>query len=562
MEISQDDRYRKDEVFIDISNEVKKYRTLLDKYSRSVSHFCVRCKSDQCKCDDQCVIYTNTRKAQPHKVVKEKQTCSYHDYMYLNLYCGDCRIPLCAQCEIENVKPHKCVTTMPKAKEFTSQIDLLIQKVEIGLHTAEHIIQDTNTTANKIRSDIEEHTNQIHDSYHVILEQIKTQQNIHLTTLKEQSQEIECIIAKTKEKQIILQTSLQQIKLNCEQLKDKEIIYVKDIKSLVDAVALICRRPPELSWKLNTKWKEIDVDFKDVELTIHSADIPRLEKDSEPAAITKYYTRYQGHNISSLVLYKGHLIVSHYDHDVIYVYDEHMELGCSTKVSGMHDAWSLCLVNIDAGSEYIVVGDCSGRCLWWLKIHEYTGGIKLVVEKKQALMYRPWCVQSSSTGEVIVASYSDRQLYLHGLRDHQVRCVNVHSVMPCVAVEDPSGGYVIGDQNDQMIWVSCEGDVTQQYKDQPPVSVHHITRYGRDWLITDYNNNCVHLVTENGRHGGHLLTWLHGVSQPRCISVDAIHCLWLAHSGKDGKRQLMKVEYPSSSVNSITLISTLPKIRP
>ena len=79
-------------------------------------------------------------------------------------------------------------------------------------------------------------------------------------------------------------------------------------------------------------------------------------------------------------------------------------------------------------------------------------------------------------------------------------------VKPVLAVSDPAGGYVIIDRGKGLVWVTSAGQVTSRYADQPAFSPHDMAFYGSDLLVVDNYHNCVHVVTGEGKHAGHLVT--------------------------------------------------------
>ena len=58
--------------------------------------------------------------------------------------------------------------------------------------------------------------------------------------------------------------------------------------------------------------------------------------------------------------------------------------------------------------------------------------------------------------------------------------------------------------------------------------------------MSDLYHRCVHIVTKEGRHDGHLITDI----DPTCVCLDpAGRRLWVAYKGKDDKRYVMEMSY-------------------
>ena len=91
--------------------------------------------------------------------------------------------------------------------------------------------------------------------------------------------------------------------------------------------------------------------------------------------VTPFTTQYEDYSVTGIVTYNDHLMVVHYSHDTIYLYDVNMGLKRSVKVTDMSSPQGLCLVKRGA-TQHLVVVDY-GECLWWLRVESQAGHVRL-----------------------------------------------------------------------------------------------------------------------------------------------------------------------------------------
>ena len=90
-------------------------------------------------------------------------------------------------------------------------------------------------------------------------------------------------------------------------------------------------------------WEECHVGAQGVKMNINDGDIEGGGGDINQ--VTPFTTQYKSHYaVSGIVTCSDHLMVVHYCHDTIYIYDDNMGLKSSVKVAGMRYPEGLCLV--------------------------------------------------------------------------------------------------------------------------------------------------------------------------------------------------------------------------
>ena len=169
----------------------------------------------------------------------------------------------------------------------------------------------------------------------------------------------------------------------------------------------------------------------------------------------------------------------------------------------------------------------------------------------------------------------NRCVYIYSHPGQHVRCIQLSGGLnPWRALTDQSDGYVFTHGSaGQLVWVSSAGQVTRRYTDTPAVCASRITDYGTHLLVSDTSNKCVHVVTREGRHDGHMITDIDHTH----VCLDSVgRRLWVASKEKDGwSGHVMKMSYTpqssavmspmtsalTSSVCSLILKVNLPQLR-
>ena len=541
----------------------------IEDCSRSAVTYCINCEEYMCnKCEGPHRVNKYTKK---HKTLLSDQVkhnilppCPVHRHMYLDLYCEDCSMALCATCDRLDHKDHTCVNINTKNQQFKSQLDQVLSQTDNYLRAIKKAIRNTEKEAIKVKADVDDLKNQTSASYEAIIQHVKREQQKQIEEIDNAYQRVDKLISEKLDTHQTTEATLESIQLYGNQLKKKGTVYdlMTNVKELIDRCEKSgkeCSKIKTMNFAVKVDWGECGVDVKGVRLIEGGGDTG-VTVGSEQK-ITTFPTQRQRNGISGIVAFHNHLMVVHYCHDVIYVYDDMMRLKTSVKVPDMSNPLGICLVEGGAATQHLVVADCGEQCLWWLRLESQVGQVRLGQPIKHNLGYDPWCVVADPNGHTLVTDYHNSRLYIYCQPVQTGACVQLsQDVKPHTAVSDPSGGYLIRDQGNELVWVASGGQVTRRYNDQPDICAVHMVHRGTDWLVADSDNHCIHVVTGEGRHAGHLVTGQQGGENPWGISVDTDHhCVWVGNTDHHGKHNMMKVEYSPPHITTLTLCATLPR---
>ena len=248
--------------------------------------------------------------------------------------------------------------------------------------------------------------------------------------------------------------------------------------------------------------------------------------------------------------YHNYLFIVHNDHAKLYVYDERgrlkrsVQIHCQKSKRKMTSPCGMSLVRGERDTHYLVIGD--SQCLWWLATVKQAGDVKL----GQPIQHKPYytlCgISTDRSGRVVVADYGSSRVYVYSDPGQEVTCLQLsHNWALWQVLAGQSGGYVVSyGLFGELSWVNSGGHVTRHYSDRPSVHAHHTVDDGCDLLVSDPDHHCVHIVTREGRHDGHLITDI----DPTCVCLDpAGHRLWVAYKGNDNNRHVIEMAYTTRS---------------
>ena len=340
------------------------------------------------------------------------------------------------------------------------------------------------------------------------------------------------MIAETLDKQETLEAVLHSIQLYGQHLsKGSAYDLTTNVRSLVKrSKEEVSKSVPELRWKVDLTWSdwevkgevdrvalvregEVKVESDQQITTVTGQSVTRGDRGvrqhdlSDTTTITTFTTQCNN-MVTGMVLYHNHLFIAHRSRCNLYVYDERGMLRRSVQIPGKScDPQGMCLARGERDTHSLVISDHDGQCLWWLTT-EKQAGEKLGHPQQHKLQYNPLGVSTDRSGRAVVADRDNRRVYVYSHPGQHVTCLQLSDdVYPQQALTDQSDGFVVSHGfSSQLSWVNSAGQVTRHYTDQPAVRPYHIIDDGTGLLVSDLDHHCVHMVTREGRHDGHLIT--------------------------------------------------------
>ena len=573
-----------------------------DECSQPATVYCDICDVYMC---EQCELsHKNSKFTRKHKTMAitqattrdRKPFCSKHPSIPLDIFCKDCNLIICSSC-LSDHEGHKCSGLNSAMNDFRGQLDRVLAQTDQSLKAIHKAIKVTQKHTFKVKADVIKLKQQTSAAYRALQRHVEEQEQCHLASIDEYYQQAEKVIAETLDKQETLEAVLHSIQLYGQHLsKGSAYDLTTNVKSLVKkSEEEVSKSVPELRWKVDLTWSDWEVkDEVDRVRLVREGEV-KVESDQQMTTVTDQSATHGDHDVRqmatvtgqsvthgdrgvrqlntfttecvkevrAMVSYHNYLFIVHSYHSKLYVYDEGGRLKRSVQISSKRcDPRGMCLVQGEGGTHSLVISDNHGQCLSWLTTEKQAGDVKLGQPQQHKVHYRPCGVSTDRSGRAVVADGDNRRVYVYSHPGQHITCLQLSGdVYPWQALTDQSDGYVVRHGwPGQLSWVNSAGQVTRRYTDQPAVRPEHIIDSGRHLLVSDLQNRCVHILTREGRHEGHLITDIH----PTCVCLDpAGRRLWVAYRGKDGRTHVMEMSYtPRSSCLPATSPATSPVTSP
>ena len=555
-----------------------------DECSQPATVYCDVCDVYMC---EQCELsHKNSKFTRKHKTMvitqattrDRKPFCSKHPSIPLDIFCKDCNLIICSSC-LSDHEGHKCSGLNSAMNDFRGQFNRVLAQTDQSLKAIHKAIKVTQKQTPKVKADVIKLKQQTSAAYRAIQRHVEEQEQCHLASIDEYYQQAEKVIAETLDNQETLEAVLHSIHLYGQHLsKGSAYDLTTNVKSLVKkSEEEVTKSVPELRWKVDLSWSDWEVKDEVDRVRLAREGEVDVGSDHQLTTVTgqsvtcgdrcvrqlNTFTTQCNDKVSGMVSYHSHLFIVHFDHSKLYVYDERGRLKRSVQIPGRScDPYGICLVQDERDTHCLVISDNDGQCLWWLTTEKQAGDVKLGQPQQHRLQYKPCRVSTDRSGRAVVADCDNRRVYVYSHPGRHVTCLQLSGdVYPWQALTDQSDGYVVTHGwFGQLSWVNSAGQVTRHYTDQPDVRSYHIIDDGTYLLVSDLHHHCVHIVTREGRHDGHLITDI----DPTCVCLDpAGRRLWVAYNGKGNKAHVIEMSYtPRSSCLPATLPATSPVTSP
>ena len=512
--------------------------------------------------------YTKKHKTRPSEKAKQKQVprCPLHRRMDLVYYCEDCSIAMCFTCYDLDHKGHSGDDLERTGDEMMSHLDgEVINDADFYLKEIKTAIQFTKQQAIKMKDDVDRLKKQTAAGYDAIIQRAKIQKRKQLEEIDNAYKHVEKILSETLDTHHTAQVTLESIHRFGKHLKRKGTDYdlITNVKGLVERSKKSkkeWRKLKTMNFEVKTEWDECCVDAKGVRViedggyTVESDQIMTIipTEDSE---------------ISGIAAYNNNVFIIHFNHDVIYLYDDMMKLKSSVKVNECTSLDSICVVQGENAIQYLVVNNMCTEYLWWLILEDKAGEVSLGEPIKHELGYESYKVVTDISGHALVIGRDSDTLHVYRKPGDEGRCVKLPDGVRkkftfSMVVSDPDGGgYVILCKN-EMVWLTKNGQVTRRcpmYNVDSACAITDIVHDGKNWLLTDEHGRRVHIVTPDGRHAGHLVANQKWYQHPIRTAFDPVHqWIWLGHlCAKDVR--LTKIKHSPENIATFTVCATIPK---
>ena len=261
---------------------------------------------------------------------------------------------------------------------------------------------------------------------------------------------------------------------------------------------------------------------------------------------TRLPTHYQYTSVYGLTVHAHLLFLVHFDCDRLYVYSQ-QGLLATARVPGLKYPGGMAVLDCGGHTQLILSDD---GILHWVTVRVQAGKCTMGIMRRQELRYKPWGIHVDDvTKTVIVTDPDDHRLHMYDANGRHVTTITMPSdITPHHVAVISGGGYIVCDNNNQLVWLTSEGAVTRRLRGGDPgcqfASPWHIVTdsQGR-LLVADRDDHSVLLYGADGQYICHLLWHQQGFTYPtRLVLDEAAGQLWVSHVNV-GSTELLCVDY-------------------
>ena len=236
-------------------------------------------------------------------------------------------------------------------------------------------------------------------------------------------------------------------------------------------------------------------------------------------------------DLKGLVVYRGHVVVTHSKDDTLYVYRTGRSPIRKYQVTGLVDPYHMVGV-IDTDNAYLVISDIN-HILHWVTILVEGTEVILGPCRTIKLDYMPYGMCVTSIGQVMVCGPDTDRLYKYSSDGqalaHMEKCGYIQVSSPLepgyITPMSSGDGYVISDYR-HLSWIRDDG--TMSHRVLPEVSAGNhmhgpcelINDGGDHLLVADYRGHQVLVFDQHGHCTGQLLSDQDGIWGPSHLLLD------------------------------------------
>ena len=245
--------------------------------------------------------------------------------------------------------------------------------------------------------------------------------------------------------------------------------------------------------------------------------------------------------VCGLVALKGHLVVVHYNNDIIYVYHESGDLRYKHPVRDLINPRHM----VNWNSDGVVISDWQKQRLTWVHMCADRGIVTMETMATKRLRYKPvgLYVGIKPTGNMIVCAPEENSLYIYTTVTQDVhpspgvKHIHEKDIMLKGKIQLPpdvkpyhvtlhQAGFIVTDYDDrQMVWINEDGSLMHHI-----VSPSSLLRQPRglaadnegNILVTDHDEHRVLMFDRQGGYTGQLLSKQDGIYLPNRLWLDQI----------------------------------------
>ena len=531
------------------------------------SVYCERCDFLCEECDKSHNSLALTRKHRVKPVTADTQVsflmrlppCPKHQHQVLDLYCEDCKVPICSTCFALVHAKHSCSELLAKVDICKRELRDILKKADNRLKDVKARILITDQRRTRIKNDVRHVRMKILESYQRLYQKLRQEEREMHQTLDEVDRQADKQVKASADSQQTVQAGLVGLQLCGNQLltHGRPCDFLTSVPSLRQRLEyeISCITQP-LDCEVTMEEKTYNRKLTDVNLVYYDAHSRgQLERKGEFLTEQKYVD-------DLAMLSSGDICVVYNAQHKVQIYSSDGNVIHQMEVEGMKNPVGICVLAPDENTEQLVIADHGSRCIWLTNLIKRTDYTGLSPPTKHPVNYMPFSIMAVDETTVLVCDTNNSCMKVYDIPSMKLlNTIQLSSkIKPVQALPEPSGGYIIKHGNDifsgELVWINTQGVECRRYTTHPTVSPRQIARDDKCWLVADERHKCVHVMQQNGSHCGYLLP-PGDFGRITCVHA-ADYRVLVGCQGKDGKWRIVVFERPQLGPK-LTLSATIFK---
>ena len=533
-----------DEMKVTVTADREMLICSLDDCQGEAVMYCTSCQEYLCQtCNDEHAASRFNRKHQTIKGAEAKgkvatsakshHPCGRHSNQMLDMYCKTCQEIICHECCTTEHSDHSLGTLRPFVKPCEERLDTLLERIDKLLKCIDLAKQTSQQQVNKAQHHIVSLKTQVTSTFKQIREKLAQQEERLMSDIERAAARVDKVASSIQDEQQLAEVNLESIRFLGQSLLAGDVYdQMSNLPNLEEAV--------EKRWKTEIPgvvWMDEDVTKSNLSIANHltltetshtTFVLPHIKGDTgmdvvsrqeggatsktdavckkpdQVASETGEITRFSaGSTVSGICMYNNTIFLVKWD-AALYMYSIRGDLVKKHIVDGMKSSRDVTVMTQDDGDKLIITS-YNPRFLYYIPVQSVGDTCTLGTTHSKQLNYTPCGLCVNHNNNLVVADQGNGCLHLYNSSGDEIITIKPLSVDQLLyyVSPDPSGGYIVTDNSNQIIWIDGQGAQQIRHKDTA-CGVKLFTPRGvvRDsenrYLVADHTNNRLLLFSKDG----------------------------------------------------------------
>ena len=477
---------------------------------------------------------------------KSHHPCGRHPDKMLDMYCKTCEETMCSECCNTEHVDHNLTSLRSFVKPCEDRLDTLLKRIDRLLKCVDLARQTSQQQVDKAQHHIVSLKTQVTSTFKKIREKLAQQEERLMSDMERATTRVDKVASSTQDEQQLAEVNLESLRFLGQSLLTGDVYdQMNNLPSLEEAVEKRWRAEiPGVVWIDQSDQDEKKINMSDIDhLTLtetsHTTVLQCPEGDTGIDKVTFLeggavnvtdavcnkpdqqtpesgeITRFGADSyVAGICLYNNTIFLVEYD-DALYMYSSSGDLMKRHVVDGMESSWDVTVMTQDDGDKLIITSETK-RCLFYIPVQSAGDTCILGTTHSKQLNYKTYGLCVNHNNNLVVTDPSNKSLHVYNSSWDEVNTIKLPSgVTPLYLLADPSGGYIVTGDSNQITWIDEQGAQQRRHND----TACGVTLAGLRNIVGDSENR--YLVTDFTEH--QLLLFSKDGGNVRCLLKNKIN---------------------------------------